>query len=459
MTTNTDLAGPLPKSRRTMRLLMLLCGALLLVSLPVIPFASLGDKLPPLPTMSQLAEDGNRMLNNLVPMVMGTIAPQTPRQSASQELKSLDQASDQLLDQINKTPSDPSLHNRVAMIYAGMGDFTSAVSHFEKAVEASRSQILLLTAQEKDLRAKGNKAAAAKTVLDVSKLNVELAAAHSSLARVYGELGQHEKVVAELDALNKDIAFGSGLAKKPETIAVTETVSDHRLNQKTLASLARAQALMQAHRFPEAMQEYRNVIAAEPQSAIAHERLGLAALFVNNSYLAVQELETATRLEPDHSSTHNALGLAYQAEGDGPHAQAEFEKALSLNPKDAEAAFNLGTIFAGTGRYGPAEEAFKKAVAANPKAPMAHNHLGTLLSLSGNYRQAVQEFQAALSLAPDLASSHYGLGLALYNLKDYSSSIREFKRALALNPGLSDAHNKIELAYRKSGLASVGGVN
>lgn len=442
-----------------MRLLMLLCGALLLVSLPVIPFASMGAKLPPLPTMSQLAEDGNRMVNNLVPMIMGTIAPSTPRPSAGQELKSLDQASDQLLDQINKNPSDPSLHNRVAMIYAGMGDFTSAVSHFEKAVEASRSQILLLTAQERDLRAKGDKAAAAKTVLEVSKLNVELAAAHSSLARVYGELGQHEKVVAELDSLNKDIAFGSGLTKKSAPVAIADNVSDHRLNQKTLASLARAQALMQAHRMPEAMQEYRNVIAAEPQSAIAHERLGLAALFVNNSYLAVQELETATRLEPDHSSTHNALGLAYQAEGDGQHAQAEFEKALSLNPKDAEAAFNLGTIFAGTGRYGPAEEAFKKAVAANPKAPMAHNHLGTLLSLSGNYRQAVQEFQAALSLAPDLASSHYGLGLALYNLKDYSASIREFKRALALNPGLSDAHNKIELAYRKSGLASVGGVN
>ncbi|MFN8550804.1 MAG: tetratricopeptide repeat protein [Candidatus Obscuribacterales bacterium] len=442
-----------------MRLLMLLCGALVLVSLPVIPFATMGVHCPPLPSLTQLAEDANRAVNNLVPVVMGTLAPPSSHSSAGQDLKSLDQASDQLLDQINKTPSDPSLHNRVALIYAGMGDFTSAVNHFEKAVESSRSQILLLNAQEKELRAKGDRAAAATTVLEVSKLNVELAAAHSSLARVYGELGQHEKVVAELDSLNKDIAFGSGLSKKAVPVAVAPTNSDHRLNQKTLASLARAQALMQAHRIPEAMQEYRNVIAAEPQSAIAHEKLGLAALFVNNSYLAVQELEVATRLEPDHSSTHNALGLAYQAEGDGSHAQAEFQTALSLNPKDAEAAFNLGTIYAGTGRYGPAEEAFKKAVAANPKAPMAHNHLGTLLSLSGNYKQAVQEFQTALTLAPDLASSHYGLGLALYNLKDYSNSIREFKRALVLNPGLSDAHNKIEMAYRKSGLASAGGVN
>lgn len=459
MASNTQLAAPLPKSRRTTRLLLLFCAALLLVSLPVIPFNSLGLKCPSMPSMNQIAEDGNRMLNNFVPVIMGSISSSTARPSAGQDLKSLDQASDQLMDQINKTPSDPSLHNRVAMIYAGMGDFTAAVGHFERAVEASRSQILLLSAQEKELRAKGDKAATATTVLAVSKLNVELAAAHSSLARVYGELGQHDKVVAELDALNKDIVFGSGLGKKSAPIAVAQAPPDHQLNQKTLASLARGQALMQAHRIPEAMQEYKNVIAVEPQSAIAHEKLGLAALFVNNSYLAVQELETATRLEPDHATTHNALGLAYQAEGDGQHAQVEFEKALSLNPKDAEAAFNLGTIFAGTGRYGPAEEAFRKSVAANPKAPMAHNHLGTLLSLSGNYRQAIQEFQTALTLAPDLASSHYGLGLALYNMKDYSGSIREFKRALAINPGLSDAHNKIELAYRKSGLASAGGVN
>lgn len=442
-----------------MRLLLLLSACLVIISLPVIPYRSLGIKTPSLPSMNQIAEDGNRLLNNVVPVILGSISGSAPRQSARQDLKSLDQASDQLLDEINKNPSDPSLHNRVAIIYAGMGDYTAAVSHFEKAVESSRSQILLLSAQEKELRAKGEKAAAAKAVLDVSKLNVELSAAHSSLARVYGELGQHDKVVAELDALNKDIVFGSGLSKKSATTTVAQGTSDHRLNQKTLISLARAQAFMQAHRIPEAMQEYRNVIAAEPQSAIAHEKLGLAALFVNNSNLAVTELETATRLEPDHSSTHNALGLAYQAEGNGQKAQVEFEKALSLNPKDAEAAFNLGTIFAGTGRYGPAAEAFKKAIAANPKAPMAHNHLGTLLSLSGEYRQAIQEFQTALTLAPDLASSHYGLGLALYNLKDYPSSIREFKRALVLNPALSDAHNKIEMAYRKSGLASAGGVN
>ncbi|MBI2810486.1 MAG: tetratricopeptide repeat protein, partial [Candidatus Melainabacteria bacterium] len=250
-----------------------------------------------MPSMNQIAEDGNRMLNNFVPLIMGSIAPPSSRPSAGQDLKSLDQASDQLLEQINKTPSDPSLHNRVALIYAGMGDFTSAVSHLERAVEASRSQIIILTAQERDLRAKGDKAGAAKSVLDVSKLNVELAAAHSSLARVYGELGQHDKVVAELDALNKDIVFGSGLNKKPIPVAVAPPAPSHQLNQKTLASLARGQALMQAHRIPEAMQEYKNVIAIEPQSAIAHERLGLAALFVNNSYLAVQELETATRLE------------------------------------------------------------------------------------------------------------------------------------------------------------------
>jgi tetratricopeptide (TPR) repeat protein len=441
------------------RLLLLLGAAVVLVSLPVIPFSSMGVKCPPLPSLNQIVEDTNRTLNNLVPVIMGSIKPIPAQPTAGQDLKSLDQASDQLLDQINKNPSDPSLHNRVAMIYAGMGDFTSAVNHFEKAVQASRSQILLLTAQEKDLRAKGDKAAAAKTVLDVSKLNVELSAAHSSLARVYGELGQHDKVVDELDALNKDIVFGSDLTKKSAPPVVAQTETDHRLNQKNLASLARAQALMQAHRMPEAMQEYKNVIAIEPQSAIAHERLGLAALFVNNSYLAVQELETATRLEPDRGTTHNALGLAYQAEGDGQHAQVEFEKALSLNPKDDEAAFNLGIIFAGTGRYGPAQEAFRKAVQANPKSFMAHNHLGTLLSLSGNYRQAIQEFQAALTLAPDLASSHYGLGIALYNSKEYPASIREFKRALALNPGLTDAHNKIELAYRKSGLATAGGVN
>lgn len=464
LASNTHIAAPINKSRRTVRLLLVFCAALVLVTLPVLPLQYFGSSFSGLPqSLGQLSQEAQGWLVK-VTSIGGDFVPQTrtPGDDVKSvgDLKSMDQASDQLLDEIAKSPNDPSLHNRVALIYAGLGDFTAAISHFEKAVETSRLQIAALTSAEKDLRAKGDNAAASKTVLQASKLNVELSAAHSSLARVYDHLGQHDKVLAQLDQLNKDIAFGSDLTtKKPVSEQASDAIaSQHQLSQQALRNLARAQALMQAHRIPEAMQEYKNVIAIEPQSAIAHERLGLAALFVNNSYMAVHELETAARLEPDHSSTHNALGLAYQSEGDGHKAQAEFEKAIAINPKDGEAAFNLGTIFASTGRYGPAEEAFKKAVEANPRSYMAHNHLGTLLSLSGNYRQAIQEFELALNIAPDLASSHYGLGLALYNCKDYPASIREFKRALVLNPALTDAHNKIELAYRKSGLATAGNI-
>lgn len=478
MAIGTHTKGSRDPGRRSHRLLFVLFGAILLVSLPVWPLKFFSDSFKTL-NLKQIAsisgelfksfsskESPSRKKEPTRPVEIE--AAQDPKLE-SEDLKLLDKASGTLLAQISKSPNDPSLHNRLAIIYAGLGDLPSAINHFQIAVDVGRSQITALHAQEEKLRARGDINGASEALLESSKLSVELSAAHSSLARVFDQLGQHEKVLAQLEQLNKDINFGNTAPEKstepdpisaPRTAVQTDPPTEHRLNTGTLQLLARAQALMQAHRIPEAMQAFRQVIAIDPQAAVAHQQLGYACILTNNFGIAVQELETAESLEPNNATTYNALGLAYQAQGEVEHSIAMFEKALGCNPNDGDSAFNLGNLLASQGRYGQAQDAFQKAVHNNPRMPLAHNHLGTLLSLSGNYKQAMLEFQQAIALNPDLASAHYGLGLTLYNTKNYSACIPEFKRALVLNPALVDAHNKIEQAYRKAGLATTGlGVN
>jgi tetratricopeptide (TPR) repeat protein len=382
----------------------------------------------------------------------------------SGDVKLLSACADELTKQLQRSPSDPSLQNRLGVVYAQMGEFPLAIEHLNASVQLSRVQVIASMENAKDRQKSGDNKGATDAMVECSKLHVELSAAHSNLARLYDKLGQHEKVVYELDQLNNDIAFSSDFSKPkspnkysvPDKFAVTANASGgvHRLSSNSAAILARAQALMQARRITEAMREFKHLISIDPNIALAHQQLGLCAVMTGNNQMATSEFQTAVQLDPNDPNSHNDLGMAMLSHGNTEGATSEFSRTLSLNSKHLDAAINLSNILASEGSYPQAEHVLARALANNPRSAVAHNNLATVYSLSGRPDEAVKEFEAALAINPSIASAHYGLGLAFLDLKQYPASIREFKTALALNPALIDAHNKIELAFRKS--AGVG---
>ena len=365
------------------------------------------------------------------------------------DIATLDLASQQLLAAIEKDPKNPSLRNQLGLIYSESGQSDKAVQNFQKAIELARTQLTLLNAQEKAALAQKNSSATAQIVLSGSKLSNDLAAAHSSLARIYDKLGQHDRVVSELDMLNHDISFGSGLSPVIAAKTANDANPVHRLTPECLQKLARAEALTQANRMPEAMQLYKQVVKLDPQVAIAHERLGLAAEGSSNFWLAKQELQTALSLNPANANCEVHLGTVYQSLSEPAKAKSEFLKALSVDSKNALALFSLANIYASQNQLSDAVRTYQKLVVVAPSMPAAHNNLAMCYSMSHDYPRAIDEYGRALALDPELASSHYGLGMVLFNVKDYRASISELKRALALNPSYLDAREKIELAYKK----------
>jgi len=461
--------------RKRNRLVLVLFGAVLLVTLPVLPLRFLGIPGPDFsPDLNHVAQAGRDLLNRFTPRsaliapVSSTktaVATDSAQQQSVDDVSLLDSAEQQLLNSVAQNPDDPCAYNQLGLIYAGSGEFDKAVTYLQKAIEVSRARVAQLTQSEQQLRAQGQSDKASRCLLERSRISVELSAAHSSLARVYDQLGQHDRVLAQLEQLNTDIAFGaspSGQGKAavaPAAIAGVGAASadGHKLSLPVLRLLARAEALMQARRIAEAADQYKKVVQLDPMAGLAHQRLGAIAAMANNYYLAVQELETAAHLDPNDATVHTNLGAAYQAQGEPELAIEQYEKALALNPRSAEAALNLGNILCSAGKPKPAQEAFEKLAKLSPDSAMAHNSLATVMSVNGDYKGAIDEFEKSLTIQPDIATSHYGLGLAFFHSTNYPASIREFKRALALNPGLTDAHVKMEQAYKKSGVASTNG--
>ncbi len=374
-------------------------------------------------------------------------------------VKMIDEAVNLLEGQIAQNPKDASLHNRLGLIYAELGELGQAEAQFTHAIQIARTEIREGRTSLEAKKAAGQFDDASQLMLSNSKNALELSTAHSNLARVFEKLGQQSKVVAQLEQLNRDVRIGEGISgistmsPLSQNLAVSkrsDALAKNKASMRVVEGMARAEALMQAHLLPQAMHEWKQIVEIDPTIAEAHEKLGTAALTTGNIALATQELKKAAELIPGKASIHAALGICYQCRTRNKEAIDEFNKALAINPKDPQTSFNLGNAYAALGQNKDARRCYLQAVAIRPEMAVAHNNLATLYSLSGSYDQAIEQFEHTLSLAPNMASAHYGLGLAFYNKSEFDKAVREFKIALSINPALVDAHTKIELCHHRN---------
>lgn len=432
-------------------------AAIVLVTLPVLPLKFLGIPGPDF-DLSDVTDLGKHLVDKVKSGLQGRIDTKQAQAEhatiASSDVRLLDDTASALLAESAKHPNDPSLHNRLGLIYAELGEFDLAVSHFEQAIKSSRSEIKALRVKAQSAKSAGNSAKASQHLLAISELTVQLAAAHSSLARTYEQLGKSGLVYSQMDELNRDVKVAGALkADKSRRFGAGGTaIGASKLDAKSAAILARASSYRQAGRLSEAMAEYKLLTEMAPNLAVGHKELGFFAISIQDNLLAQEELSRAAALDPDDPVVASTLGAVYMTLGKREEAINQFNKALVLNPKEGLAAFNLGNIYADMGQIERARKAYEKAVAIKPDSAFARNNLATMCSMSGDFKRAAEEFKKAIHLSPNMASAHYGLGVALMQLRDYRGSEMAFKHALRLNPGLVDAQNRMELAHKKASL-------
>ncbi len=451
--TNSQATLFTPRRTHT-RAWLILSAVAVAAAVPILPLRFLGIPGPDFPDVSQVVTTSKNWLSQMtsrMDVVEDREREKTPSSVASpaDQVKMLEAAVDQLKAEVQLSPDDPSLQNRLGLVYLSLGDAEQSCQYFQKAVSLSRLGITAANAKIGEFRIAGKTKEAGSALLDASKLNVDLSAAHSNLARVYEKRGEHDKVISELDLLNKE----GVLFNNAPVDAQANNSRTTMLKPQIARDLARAEVLLQSRQLQPAADEYRRILAQDPNIAMAHHRLGTVLALSGNPALAVDELEIAARQDGGSPEIQNDLGLAYQMIGQHEQAVKAFERALALEPRLTEAAINLSNAYSTNGRTQDAAQVLSQAIASNPGNAKAHNNLGTLFSMESKWGAALYEFQKAVALSPSMPSAHYGLGSVLLQTKSYMPAVREFKQALALNPNFTEAQTKIEEAYRKAGMA------
>jgi len=168
-----------------------------------------------------------------------------------------------------------------------------------------------------------------------------------------------------------------------------------------------------------------------------------------------RDLETLWRetlaVNPDSWLAHENLGAIVQERGELDEAIRHFKRSLEIEPHQHEAYNNLGNAMRARGELDEAVALIRRSLEVEPNYVLAHNSLGLALHDRGEHDAAARSFERALQIHPDLAAAHTNLGITLAAQGRLDAAARHHREALRIDPGLSQAHTNLALVLLERG--------
>lgn len=225
--------------------------------------------------------------------------------------------------------------------------------------------------------------------------------------------------------------------------------------KKALPQAAAYASLAEIYRqqgdLPDALENWRALIAVDAGNANAHYQLGLL-LAATSPDQALPELMTAARLDPKFDTSVQSLRTslntallsddrAYQLTVSGialggldawDLAGEAFRRATVIDPGDGDAWAWLGEAKQHNGQSGLME--LQNAIFLDPGSAMVQDLFGIYWQRQGRAAQALEAFQTAAGLEPDNAGWQMALGSAYEQSGDLVAALEHYNQAVALAP-------------------------
>jgi tetratricopeptide (TPR) repeat protein len=191
---------------------------------------------------------------------------------------------------------------------------------------------------------------------------------------------------------------------------------------------------------------WRDTIAKNPSSWMAHNNLAILLAERGDTAEAIENFEASLRIRPDHAGAHANLGYLLTREGSLAPALEHLREASRLAPDDYNTAVHLGDALGRSGDLDGAAASYRAALRIRPESPEVLRSLGLVLARRERPAEAIRVFRDAVRLLPDDADLRYNLGTLLARTGSPAEAIPELERAVALRPGFADAERNLALA-------------
>ena len=206
-----------------------------------------------------------------------------------------------------------------------------------------------------------------------------------------------------------------------------------------------------AKRYPEAVIEYRNAVAAAPNSENARFKLAESYAAQNQLPLALLEYTRAADLNPKFAEAQLKAGNLLLLSRQFADAKARARKILEYEPDHPAALLMLGNAMAGLGQVEEAVAANTRAATLDPKNAGMHLNLGALSYISGDVKQSETAFLRAVASAPESVGAHVALANFYVIVGRSDDAERVANTALKLDASHVAANQLLASIYLASG--------
>ena len=156
----------------------------------------------------------------------------------------------------------------------------------------------------------------------------------------------------------------------------------------------------------------------------ARIRLELASGYYQEgkTEVALDELKQVIAADPTLGDAYNLRGLIYMRLGDNRQAEDSFRRAVAINPRDANAHHNYGWLQCQLGRYPESFRSFEQAMAhpLYPDKPKSLMALGLCQARAGQRAEAEHSLSRSYELDAGNPITGYNLARLLYQRGDYA---------------------------------------
>jgi len=178
-------------------------------------------------------------------------------------------------------------------------------------------------------------------------------------------------------------------------------------------------------RYEAAIALLEQVLAKDPNIAIAYRVLGTALVSQKNYSDALPALRKAVELHPDSTTNHYELGLVLFDKGDFEGAKTELEAAIARSPGLANLHFTLAGVYNHMDRPADARKELETALRIQPDDYDTNLVLGRLLTTENEAAAALPYLEKAAQLQPNSAEAHAFLADTYSKLGQEADALRE----------------------------------
>lgn len=215
-------------------------------------------------------------------------------------------------------------------------------------------------------------------------------------------------------------------------------------------------AAEQSGRAVDALQHYREAVAADPDFAPAHMNLGIALQATGDLTAATASYERAIAADADYDAAHFNLALALLHGGRYEQAEASFRRALRIREDFPEAWVGLAGALEMLGRDEEALAALEKAIALREDYVGALRNASALLSRLQRHEAAAASDRRVLAVEPEDHVAQCRLGRSLQALGRTAEAEARYREALRLRPDHAEATTSLASLLKDAGRVTEG---